>query len=323
MIRSTAEHAENAETDTRERFGREKTSRRLGELCVLGGLTFGFSVLLALAPIGAQLPQVPTQISQTKFDSGQDVVPVYEGWIRNPDGSFDLVFGYFNRNFKEELAIPAGPDNLIEPGGPDRGQPTYFLPRRRARLFRVRVPQDWGQQVLTWTITANGRTEKAYGDLLPVQEINERIIMSGGNTVAFGDENPNKPPAITVAPPAQASASNPVKLTATVVDDGLPKPRTPAARPIAPSRNSALQGQVNSAPVARPRGLTVTWFEYRGPARVTFDPGGAIPVTNGTAAATARFEAPGTYTLAATASDGQFSQRTDVTVTVAAGTAKP
>jgi hypothetical protein len=147
--------------------------------------------------------------------------------------------------------------------------------------------------------------------------------MSGGNTVAFGDENPNKPPAITVAPPAQASTSNPVKLTATVVDDGLPKPRTPAARPIAPSRSSALQGQVNSAPVSRPRGLTVTWFEYRGPARVTFDPGGAIPVTNGTAAATARFEAPGTYTLAATASDGQFSQRTDVTVTVAAGTAKP
>ena len=189
---------------------------------------------------------MPTQISQTKFDSGQDVVPVYEGWIRNPDSSFDLVFGYFNRNFKEELAIPAGPNNTIEPGGPDRGQPTYFLPRRRARLFRVRVPPDWGQQVLTWTITANGRTEKAYGDLLPVQEINERIIMSGGNTVAFGDENPNKPPAIIVAPVSPASISNPVKLTATVTDDGLPKPRPPAVRPIAPSRNSATQGQINS-----------------------------------------------------------------------------
>ena len=113
-------------------------------------------MLLGVARAGGQAPQLPTQVSQTKFDSGQDVVPVYEGWIRNPDGSFDLVFGYFNRNFKEELAIPAGPDNLIEPGGPDRGQPTYFLPRRRARLFRVRVPQDWGQQVLTWTITANG-----------------------------------------------------------------------------------------------------------------------------------------------------------------------
>jgi hypothetical protein len=298
----------------------EKTSRRLGELCVLCGFTSWLFVALALTQANAQLPQVPTQISQTKFDSGQDVVPVYEGWIRNPDASFDLVFGYFNRNFKEELSIPAGPNNTIEPGGPDRGQPTYFLPRRRARLFRVRVPKDWGQQVLTWTIVANGRTEKAYGDLLPVQEINERIIMSGGNTVAFGDENPNKPPVIIVAPVSQASIANPIKLTATVTDDGLPKPRTPAVRPIAPSRNSAIQGQINSTTGARPRGLTVTWFEYRGPAKVTFDPADSIPVTNGSATTTARFEAPGTYTLVATANDGQFSQRTDVTVSVAAAT---
>jgi hypothetical protein len=283
----------------------------------------GLALVMMLTPVGAQLP---TQISQTRFDSGQDVVPVYEGWIRNPDSSFDLVFGYFNRNFKEELAIPAGPNNTIEPGGPDRGQPTYFLPRRRARLLRVRVPPDFGQQVLTWTIVANGRTEKAYGDLLPVQEINERIIMSGGNTVAFGDENPNKPPAIIVAPVSQVSLSNPLKLTASVTDDGLPKPRAPAVRPIAPARNSAIQGQINSTTGARPRGLTVTWFQYRGPARVTFEPAGSIPVTNGTATSTARFEAPGTYTLVATANDGQFSQRTDVIVSVAAGTtgqAKP
>jgi hypothetical protein len=49
----------------------------------------------------AAAQQLPTQIGQTRFDSGQNVVPVYEGWIRNPDGSFDLVFGYFNRNFKK------------------------------------------------------------------------------------------------------------------------------------------------------------------------------------------------------------------------------
>src|SRR4029078_11377613 len=98
----------------------------------------------------------------------------------------------FNNQREEKApAIPAGPANMVEPGGPDRGQPSYFLPRRRARLFRLRVPSDWGKQVVTWTITANRRTEKAYGDLLPVQEINERIIMSGGNTVAFGEEDPN------------------------------------------------------------------------------------------------------------------------------------
>jgi len=172
--------------------------------------------------------------------------------------------------------------------------------------------------VLTWTITANGRTEKAYGDLLPVQEINEQIISSGGNSVLFGDEDPNKPPAITVAPAAQAGISIPLTLTATVTDDGLPKPRTPVVRRTTTPADRTIQRQTNSVAVARPRGLTVTWFQYGGPARVTFESTGAIPVANGTAATRARFEAPGTYTLIATASDGQLSQRTAVTVTVPA-----
>ena len=60
--------------------------------------------------LGAQAPP-PTQISQTKFNSGQDVVPVYEGWLRNADGTFTFVFGYFNRNWVEELYIPPGPEN--------------------------------------------------------------------------------------------------------------------------------------------------------------------------------------------------------------------
>ena len=267
----------------------------------------------------AATSQLPTEIAQTKFDSGQDIVPVYEGWIHNPDGSFDMVFGYFNRNYKEELAIPAGPDNIVEPGSPDRGQPTYFLPRRQARLFRVRVPQDWGQKVLSWTLTANGRTEKAYGALLPVEEINEHIIMSGGNAVPFGDEDPNKPPTIAVASVTRASLSAPVTLTATVTDDGLPKPRTPStppARPGATTPGGGIQRQANSVAVARPRGLTVTWFQYGGPAKVTFDPAGAIPVNNGTAVTTARFGKPGTYRLVATARDGQLSQRTDVMIAI-------
>jgi hypothetical protein len=264
----------------------------------------------------AQSTRLPTAIPQTRFDSGQNVVPVYEGWIRNPDGTFDLVFGYFNRNYKEELAIPAGSDNTVEPGGPDRGQPTYFLPRRQARLFRVRVPSDFGKQTLVWTITVNGRAEKAYGDLLPVQEINEKIIASGGNSVPFGDEDPNKPPTIAVAPVPAARVSVPLLLTASVTDDGLPKPRTPPARTASTPADGRIQRQVNTSGAARPRGLTVRWLEYRGPAKVTFEPDGAIPVVGGLATTSARFAAPGTYTLIGTANDGQLSQRTTVTVTV-------
>ena len=71
-----------------------------------------------------QLPPSPVR------DRGQTITPVYEGWYPNPDGTFSMSFGYFNRNADEELDIPVGSDNYMEPGGPDLGQPTHFTPRR-------------------------------------------------------------------------------------------------------------------------------------------------------------------------------------------------
>src|SRR6185295_10912128 len=165
-------------------------------------------------PAHAQVP-LPTVNPQTQFSNGQDVVPVYEGWLRNSDGTFTFVFGYFNRNWKEEPVIPAGPDNKLEPGMPDRGQPTYFLPRRQPWVFRVQVPKDWGQQELVWSITAHGKTEKAYAQLRPEEEIRERLIMTRGN-LNRGEDDPNEPPSIRIAPVASASVSSPVSLTALV-----------------------------------------------------------------------------------------------------------
>ncbi len=59
----------------------------------------------------------------------------------------------------------------------------------------------------------------------------------------------------------------------------------------------------------------MTWLEYRGPARVTFETN-PIPVTGGKAVTTVRFAAPGTYTLVAMANDGSLSTRGEVVVTV-------
>src|SRR5262245_273587 len=92
--------------------------------------------------------KLPTELSNIRFNSGQSVVPYFEGWIRNSDGTFDLVFGYFNRNWQQELAIAVGPDNDVEFGG----QPTYFLPRRQRFIYRVRVPKDFGKKELVWTL---------------------------------------------------------------------------------------------------------------------------------------------------------------------------
>jgi hypothetical protein len=56
---------------------------------------------------------------------------------------------------------------------------------------------------------------------------------------------------------------------------------------------------------------------------VTVEPSGPILVAEGKATTTARFTAPGTYVLRATANDGALSTKSDVTITVAGGTSQP
>jgi hypothetical protein len=242
-------------------------------------------------------------------------VPSFDGWLHNPDGTFTFVFGYMNRNYKEEMVIPAGPDNKVEPGGSiDQGQPTYFLPRRHAWVFQVKVPADWpAQKELVWTITSHGRTEKAYASLVMEQEIIPRLIMSHGN-LSPGLEDPNKPPTVSIqASSSSAKVGNPVDLTALVTDDGLPKPRAP--KPVAAPDPSKPLAQTNSAN-ARPRlPLNVTWMQYRGPAKAVFSREPVI-VTDGKAQLTANFSQPGTYVLRASANDGELSTTSEITITV-------
>src|SRR5262249_16545625 len=122
----------------------------------------------SLASAGVQVPKA----------ADNNITPVYEGWLPNADGSFDLVFGYLNRDWDDEVSIPLVPDNTIDPGGPDRGQPTYFFPRRNRFVFNVRVPKDFGTKEIAWSLTTKGRTEKAYGTLKNDYVLNDTVIMS-------------------------------------------------------------------------------------------------------------------------------------------------
>src|ERR1700730_18870297 len=137
--------------------------------------TLYFAILLAscalvwaTVPVNGQSGQLPME---PLHESGQNVTPAYEGWFKNPDGSVSILFGYFNRNLKEELDIPIGPNNRIDPGGPDQGQPTHFLPRRQWGMFAVTVPKDFGSQKIIWTIIANGKDNELPIDLNPLWEI--------------------------------------------------------------------------------------------------------------------------------------------------------
>jgi hypothetical protein len=247
--------------------------------------------------------------AQVQYARGQDVAPVFEGWERNPDGTFNMVFGYLNRNYEEELDIPVGPSNTIALGAEavgDRGQPTHFYPRRQRFLFRVVVPADWDkQQKVIWTLTSHGKTNQAKGWLQPVWELSQDVIvenMGGG----VPDPN-NKPPSLTIGNVSTITLPAAATLTAAATDDGLPKPYRRA--PSNPDRDSQPR---------RPRGVEIKWIQYRGPGKVTFAPQASAVVYGEPVMLTSKvsFGAPGTYVLRATANDGQLFTSRDITVNV-------
>jgi hypothetical protein len=296
----------------------------------------------ALALIGWAAAPARLQ-AQTRYASGQNVVPVFEGWGRNPDGSFSMVFGYMNRNYDEELDIPVGADNSIEPAvlgpGLDQGQPTHFYARRQQFVFSVKVPKDWGKKDLIWTLTIRGKTEKAYGSLLPFWELGPLVYQENRGGIAEIGAVPedNEPPAITLVPlTASVGVGQPLKLSAEVKDDGRPTPRkrpgaapvvrrdsdgaviTPTGTPGPGGSGPRRENPLTQAVVRVEPGVTLglTWVVYRGSSEgVTFQPQ-RIAVENGRAETTVTFARPGTYLLRAYADDTVLVTPVDVSVTV-------
>ncbi len=100
----------------------------------------GAAILLLAGVALYAAPQLPLE---PKHDSGQGVTGAFEGWYKNPDGTSNILIGYYNRNLKQDLEIPVGPNNKIEPGGPDQGQPTHFLPGRQWGVFTITGAQGF------------------------------------------------------------------------------------------------------------------------------------------------------------------------------------
>lgn len=239
---------------------------------------------------GRQLPMEPTH------DFGQSITGAFEGWFGNPDGSYSLLLGYYNRNTKQEMDIPLGPNNRIEPGGLDQGQPTHFLTGRQWGVFTVTVPKDFGTKKLTWTLVANGKTTVIPMSLNPLWEVSP-FIEAGSNTPPFISFEEGK---LGVQGPRGSSATfattlpNTLTLTIWLADD-------------AKAPRSASQG-LRAGPV------TVSWSKFRGPGDVTFaNSKPAVekaeskltpaPAFTGKAMTTATFSEPGQYVLRVVAND--------------------
>ena len=257
--------------------------------------------------------------TQMRYARGQNVAPAFEGWERNADGTFSMVFGYLNRNYEEEVDIPIGPDNKVDVGGDDRGQPTHFYPRRQRFVFKVVVPKDWDKnRKVAWTLTSHGRTDVAKGWLQPEWELNQGVYSenNGGGVLEEG----NQSPVVEGSPTQTVTLPNSVALKVSAFDDGLPKPprRSAAAAAATANPGSAPASLDPNTRRRRPEGVRIRWVQYRGPGKVTFDPINAPAVYGKPVDLTtkATFSAPGTYVLRAIVSDGQLESIHEVSVLV-------
>jgi hypothetical protein len=296
-----------------------------GLLCVVG-----LAIALEI-PAASQSAGRFGEDANLTFNRGQSVEPVFHGWMLNPDGSFELYFSYINRNWQEELDIPIGPNNNIQPAsfGPDGGQPTHFYPRVNRWVFTVHVPKDFGKNEVVWTLTAHGESHRAFGSLSPGYAVDEFMIMHEFGRSIRG----RKQPTLHVEGEKQRAAKvgQPVELVAVATDPNPPGSKGGCGAGFGPGSTGGDLVRCTAT------GLRLAWLTYRGPAaKVTFDPpipfkvwedqrGGSPwapdwlppPIPPGNKwIHRVTFKEPGTYVLRAQAHDGYLFKNEDITFTV-------
>lgn len=230
---------------------------------------------------------------------GDSVTPAYEGWFDSADGSHNFLFGYYNRNSQQEFDIPVGPNNNIQPGGPDRGQPTHFLAGRQWGVFVIHVPKEFASTAsITWTLTTNGQQIAIPAHMKPdynIDPFEEAAVHNTPPAIRFDEHGQTVQGPLASSFRRTASVGKPLDLPVWAADDNKYTSGTNAPRKLGDP-------------------VRLTWTEYRGPGDVSFakkNPkfevmsGGTTlgdPVS-GKASTTVTFARPGEYWLQLIAND--------------------
>jgi hypothetical protein len=245
------------------------------------------ALFLSIGPFGARM----------EAQRNQPIYPAYDGYLKNPDGSYSLSFAYFSHN-AEPVTIPPGNTNTFEPGPADRQQPTTFLPGHHRFQCIMVVPPDFDGKLL-WTLTYAGTTTGTSRNML---QSNWNLVEGAEELRALDYAKAprgvclNRPPVVRVLgaagrgrgrsaiPTVSGSISEELNLFGSVADEGLPRGGT----------------------------LKANWKQLAGPGKVSF--------SNPDAARTrASFSVPGTYELELSASDSEFTSSTRLNVVIGAG----
>ena len=212
------------------------------------------SLVLILDAQGVKAPPGGV-LAEPPGNSGGPIYATFEGWGPLKDGTNALLLGYFNRNKVQTLDIPVGPENSIEPGGPDYGQPTHFLTGRQYGMFAITVPKDFGNKKLTWTIVANGHKTSVSFWLNPPYWIDFFKNTANENEpprIKFAMNGPEYmgPPREKTVATLNATVGQPLDLTAWAADQ--PPTRLFEATP--PGGDAAAAGAAGRAGTPRPSG---------------------------------------------------------------------
>ena len=263
-------------------------------------MTFRFMGRTVLALVATACLAAGTQVAARQLvleplkDAGQNIYPAFEGWYQNDDGTYTLLIGYYNRNKKQTLDIPIGPENRIEPGGPDQGQPTHFVVGRGWGTIAIKVPKDFGDKKLTWTLTANGKTVSVPFGITKGYQIEPFLDAAMGNKPPVfkfseqGEALTGPPKQLSAAPGVNGAVGEAIPISFWLIDDGHEETPTGGSAAAPPPGGAA-------GPPRRPR-VSATVSKYRGPGTVTF--ADATPaVEKDKVSTTATFSIPGEYVI--------------------------
>lgn len=269
-------------------------------------------VALGAAPLQAQV-RVDQWPNAPQPPHGRQVVPFFEGWYDNGDGTFTLSFGYLNRNLNDPIDIPVGERNYIEPAKYDGVQPTHFIGSHQRGFFAVRIPAaESGQDVWWHIVDEDGTDYKVPGRVTAAAyelDWNPRPHGSVSPLVWFDNERNavQGPEGIKAPRPLTGRVGQPVTIAVSTRDESV---RDPSDRRFA----EPLPARVVFYHFSGPTGAEVTFERHSSTPAPPEPPAGGrgggrggraadnevmLEGVAGTARVNAVFSAPGEYVILA------------------------
>ena len=246
-----------------------------------------FGALIVAGVLGCGLLVTAVQAQER-----QPIYPAYDGFLKNPDGSYTIAFAYFSHN-SDVVTVPAGTANSFAPGGGDRMQPTSFKPGHwRFQCVMVMPPDFDGKMV--WTLDYGGAKTGTSQAMLQ----SNWFLVEGAEDLAKVD--------FTKAPKGVCLNRAPaVRVLGANRQEGTDVLGTVAAV----GAQESLFGSVNDEGLPRGSALTASWMQVSGPAQAKFE-------NTSRARTHVVYPAAGSYVFELSASDGELNAERRITVNV-------